>query len=406
MSYFSRILAEPEAQQASRMTIDDLLQQNIAGSAIFEPLAKKLGLERWQIEGGVNEGGQAFGSGVADPSLLSGPLAGYTFDWRSSGPGNTGTLSVFDPSGASVGDYFQQDQSDSSAFAEWLALAAAGFGGLGLAGFGPLGSSLGGIFGGAAEAGAGVGAGVGADAGVAFNAGGTGSSAAGGISASGGAGYGTIATAPGVYGGAAGTFAPVLGQGGAALSTGAGLTAPAFAGGGVGIAGGLGMTAGAAGAGGGAGGGLSGLLSTIGGYLPAAQSLASIASGVYGMKLAGDARQASDPFAPYRGAYAQQLAALEANPGSITTRPGFQVGLETIGRKSAASGYYGSGNMASALSRYSGDFYTQEANRLATLAGANQTPGAGQAVSADLAGRSLASIGYGLGPLLQRLGGG
>lgn len=161
------------------------------------------------------------------------------------------------------------------------------------------------------------------------------------------------------------------------------------------------MTAGAGAAA--SGGGISGLLSTIGGYLPAASQLASLASGVYGMKLAGDVREASDPFAPYRGAYAQQLAALEKNPGSIVTRPGFEAGIETINRKSAASGYLGSGNMVSALSRYTGDFYNQEANRLAGLAGAGAAPGAGQTAAADLASQSLGSIGYGLGPLLQRL---
>ena len=119
--------------------------------------------------------------------------------------------------------------------------------------------------------------------------------------------------------------------------------------------------------------------------------------------MAGGARDASDPFAQYRPEYGRKLAALEANPGSIVSRPGFQAGLEAIDRKSAATGYYGSGNMASALSRYSGDFYNQEAARLAGLAGAGQTPGAGQISSANLASQSLGSIGYGASPLLTQL---
>ena len=211
--------------------------------------------------------------------------------------------------------------------------------------------------------------------------------AGGGLSAS-GTTYGTIAADP-----------STLGAGGAGLSSNAGLQAPIFTGGGSGVVGGLGMSPGAVGA---ASAGLSGVFSGLQSYLPLVSSLANIGSGIYGMKLADDAREASDPFASQRPVYAAKLAALEANPGSIVSRPGFQAGLEAIGRKSAASGYYGSGNMAAALSRYSGDFYNQEADRLARLAGAGQTPGAGQALGADLASQSLGSIGYGLVPMLER----
>lgn len=392
MGYFTQILAEPAAQQAGRMTLDQLLQRNIAGPDIFNPLAKKLGIDDWQISGGgMNEAGEFIQTMIPDRAKLA-ALDGYTFDWQDTGPENTGTLTVYDSTGNEYGRYNQTDQSFGSALGEWAALVAAGFGGAGLAGFGPLGGSLGGIFGGATDMGAGASTSLGA-------AGGDG---AAGALLSGSGTVGPGLSAGGTYG-TIGANSTALGAGGAGLGSGVGLTAPAFAGGGTGIVGGLGMTAGTAAA---SGGGLSSLLSTIGSYLPAAQSLASIASGVYGMKLAGDAREASDPFAPYRAGYGAQLAALEANPGSIVTRPGFQAGLETIGRKSAASGYYGSGNMVSALSRYSGDFYNQEATRLAGLAGANQTPGAGQFPAADLASQSLGSIGYGLGPLLQRLVGG
>lgn len=397
MGYFSQILAEPAAQQAGRMTLDQLLQRNIAGPQIFNALAQKVGISDWQYSGGgVNESGELLQTLIPDRNKL-GALDGYTFDWQDTGPENTGTLAVYDPSGAEVGKYDQTDQSFGSALGEWAALAAAGFGGAGLMGLGPLGGTLGGVFGGGAVnagTGAGVGTGLGGVEGGASLLAAEGAGTVGpGLTAGGGT-YGTI-----------GGNSAILGQGGAGLSSGVGLSAPTFAGGGSGITGGLGMTAGATTAASGAGG-LSGVLGTIGGYLPAVQSLASIASGIYGMKLAGDAREASDPFAPYRAGYGQKLAALEANPGSIVSRPGFQAGLETIGRKSAATGYYGSGNMASALSRYSGDFYTQEANRLAGLAGAGQTPGAGQFPAADLASQSLGSIGYGIGPLLQRLAGG
>ena len=129
-----------------------------------------------------------------------------------------------------------------------------------------------------------------------------------------------------------------------------------------------------------------------------ARSLFDIGSGLYGMSLARDAAKASDPFAQYRGFYGEQLQALEQNPGSITSRPGWRAGLEGVDRQMAARGYYGSGNMDAARTRYAGDFYGQEMQRLAGLAGAGQTPGAGQFPAAQLTGQGLASIGYGLAP--------
>ncbi len=128
------------------------------------------------------------------------------------------------------------------------------------------------------------------------------------------------------------------------------------------------------------------------------RSIFDIGSGLYGMSLARDAAKASDPFAQYRGFYGQQLQALEANPSSITSRPGWRAGLEGVDRQMAARGYYGSGNMDAARTRYAGDFYQQESARLAQLAGAGQTPGAGQLPAAQLTGQGLASIGYGLAP--------
>jgi hypothetical protein len=131
------------------------------------------------------------------------------------------------------------------------------------------------------------------------------------------------------------------------------------------------------------------------------RSIFDIASGIYGMNLASDARKASDPFSPYRGAYGEALSQLESNPGAIVNRPGFQAGLLAIDRSAAAKGYTGSGNAMSSLARFGGDFYNQEAQRLAGLAGANQAPGAGQFQSAQLASQSLASLGYGLAPYLS-----
>lgn len=150
-------------------------------------------------------------------------------------------------------------------------------------------------------------------------------------------------------------------------------------------------------------GGASSILGGIGSFLSSGsgvRSIFDIVSGLYGLKLARDARDASDPFAPYRGAYAQQLSELEANPNLITSRPGYKAGIEAVTRNNAARGYAGSGNETAVLSRYGGEFFNNELNRLATLAGAGQAPGAGMFPAANLTGQSLASIGYGLAPFI------
>lgn len=130
-------------------------------------------------------------------------------------------------------------------------------------------------------------------------------------------------------------------------------------------------------------------------------NLFNVLSGLYGLKLANDAADKSDPFGPYRKGYADKLLALEANPGLLKSTPGFLAGQDTIKRQMAAKGYLGSGNMSAALMRYSGDAYQQEAGRLAQLAGAGIAPGNTHFNAADLTSRSLAGIGYGLAPYVQ-----
>ena len=131
------------------------------------------------------------------------------------------------------------------------------------------------------------------------------------------------------------------------------------------------------------------------------KNLFDVLSGLYGLKLANDAVEKSDPFGPYREGYAKKLQALEANPGTLRNTPGFFTGQDMINRSMASKGYLGSGNQAAALQRFGGDFYHQEANRLAGLAGASIQPGNTYFNAADLAGRSLSNIGYGLSPYMQ-----
>ena len=138
-------------------------------------------------------------------------------------------------------------------------------------------------------------------------------------------------------------------------------------------------------------------------------NVSSMGSGMYGLMAAGQlnnlAQSASaqaDPFGPYRKQYADQMAALSANPSLLTQQPGYQAGMQAVQRSMAAQGYTGSGNMMAALSKYGGDFYNQTMNQYAGLAGANVNPGTGAQLkygggvdAVQLAGQSLNRLGYG-----------
>lgn len=141
----------------------------------------------------------------------------------------------------------------------------------------------------------------------------------------------------------------------------------------------------------------------------APSALMSIASGLYGLsesekqkKLAKMAMERSDPFASSRGQYVERLNTLMGDPSSITKVPGYDAGLQAVERRMAAQGFNGSGNMMTALSKYGGDFYNQEVQRLMQLSGAGAAPGAGSATGlqgynsgVDTAGKALAELGYG-----------
>lgn len=138
-------------------------------------------------------------------------------------------------------------------------------------------------------------------------------------------------------------------------------------------------------------------------------TLASIASGIYGMNRAGDMRdlalramQEQDPFGPERAQYAAKLRELYANPSNVENLPGYKAGLQAIERSMAGNGYLGSGNMMLALHDYGGRMFDAEAQRLAQLAGAQFGPsGGGVLLSGNnlantLANESLGSLGYGV----------
>lgn len=136
----------------------------------------------------------------------------------------------------------------------------------------------------------------------------------------------------------------------------------------------------------------------------------NLGSGLYGLKTASDLKALSKTasgFDPERAQYAAQLRDLNANPASIVDRPNFRAGESAVVNRMKAQGYLGSGNMADAVAKYGSDFFTSESNRLAQLAGAQFTPGAGGQLavsSADLASKSLASLGYGARSLEEIFG--
>jgi hypothetical protein len=118
------------------------------------------------------------------------------------------------------------------------------------------------------------------------------------------------------------------------------------------------------------------------------------------LPLAGNISKTSDPFGPYRGQYGAELAQLEANPGSITTRPGYAAGLQAIERSLASQGYTGSGNSMFALANYGQNFFNAEANRLATLAGAGAPPGQGGANAYQIEQNAMRGFGAGVGQMM------
>lgn len=107
--------------------------------------------------GGVNQARafNGFDTSVFDP---------YQFTWDP-GKDNSGTVTAF-KDGDQVGSWYQRPEKSFASHLGTLAMLAGGaFGGLGLLGAGPLGGSLGSLFGGGAGAGA-AGAGAGAAAGA------------------------------------------------------------------------------------------------------------------------------------------------------------------------------------------------------------------------------------------------
>lgn len=102
-------------------------------------------------------------------------------------------------------------------------------------------------------------------------------------------------------------------------------------------------------------------------------------------------QQVYDPYAPYRGAAAQKLNALMADPSTLTSLPEYQAQMQAASRAMAAQGYTGSGNALVAAANAGGQAYQQAFNNLAMLSGAGQSPayGASAAEQGNLANQQM-----------------
>lgn len=142
-----------------------------------------------------------------------------------------------------------------------------------------------------------------------------------------------------------------------------------------------------------------------------AEKLLQLGSGIYGMKLAGDQRKAamqamerSDPWGTSggRGIADAQLRELMTNPAAMENDPAFKARIRGAQRATAQYGQ-DSGAMAVAGANAATDWYNSRLQQLGALAGAGTTPGnnsaaglAGINQANELAGSSLASLGYGV----------
>lgn len=142
-----------------------------------------------------------------------------------------------------------------------------------------------------------------------------------------------------------------------------------------------------------------------------AEKLLQLGSGIYGMKLAGDQRKAaeqamqrSDPWGTSggRGIADAQLRELMTNPAAMENDPAFKARIRGAQRATAQYGQ-DSGAMSVAGANAATDWYNSRLQQLGALAGAGTTPGnnsaaglQGIAQANELAGSSLASLGYGV----------
>lgn len=178
-----------------------------------------LGVPDWMDPSTVSEGESGQITAYAKPSQAAlNALQGVEFDWSPTGDGANGSLQAY-RGGQPVGSFTNTDRSSTQALTRMAALAGVGFGGLGLAGAGPLA----GLFGGAGAAGGAGEAGALGIPGATYAV--PGAEAGFGL-----ANVGALGAEAGTVGGG---ITGTLGGAGAAAGTAAGAAAPAAAGAGL-----------------------------------------------------------------------------------------------------------------------------------------------------------------------------
>lgn len=153
-----------------------------------------------------------------------------------------------------------------------------------------------------------------------------------------------------------------------------------------------------------------GLFSGLSSFLPSMGQFGAglgLASSGYGLYLSDQARRERQKQVQRQREYQDKLNALIANPGSVTSLPGYQFrldqGSQAVARRMASLGYgAGSGNLGTGLTKYGQDYATGELERqeglLSQLYGMSG-PNINVRDPYEMAGRSLASLGYGVGRL-------
>ena len=335
--------------------------QSILGYDILNPMYTALGGQgnpfyAENLEGGPGtymgtKGAVAFNQ--FDPSFFD----PYTFDFQQSGPGNSGTLTAFQD-GNQVWQGSQYDTPLSETLRDMAMTAGAAFGGLGLAGAGPLSSlgSVGSSLGTSSLAGESMGLGI-PDFGF-----------------GGGFGFGGIGEVGGSGGGILDGITSYLSKPENLLRVGGNL--------------------------------LSGYMaSDAAGDAARMQRNAGRESNALMKSMYDQQRADQMPYMQAGYSALGQIQNLLKSPDAITQDPSYQFGLNqgtnALNRNAAATGTMYSGQQGKALQRYGQDYagtkLGEAYNRLASIAGLGQ-------VSTNQAGAQAGQYGANVGNTLQQMG--
>lgn len=331
--------------------------QSILGYDILNPMYSALGGQGNPFAIDYGEGNPMFlgGDQAAALGFDTSFFDPYTFEFQQSGPGNSGTLTAF-KDGNQVWQGSQYDTPTSETLRDMALTAGAAFGGLGLAGAGPLSGlgSVGSSLGGSSLVGDGMSLGI-PDFGM-----------------SGGFGFGGIGEVGG--GGILGSLGDYLSKPENLLRVGGNL--------------------------------LSGYMaSDAAGDAARMQRNAGRESNALMREMYQQQRADKMPYMQAGYSALGQIQNLLKSPDAITADPSYQFGLNqgtnALNRNAAATGTMYSGQQGKALQRYGQDYagtkLNEAYNRLASIAGIGQQ-------STNQAGQDAGNYGANVGNTLQNMG--